>query len=38
MLAVCDARAATSWIETKEAVKMPPHRFYIWCLGTATLA
>lgn len=25
----CDAGAATSWIETNEAVKMPPHRFYI---------
>lgn len=33
----CDAGAATSWIETSEAVKMLPHRFYIWCLETAAL-
>lgn len=32
----CDAEAAMCWIETNEAVKMPPHRFYIWCLETAT--
>lgn len=33
----CETGAATSWIETNEAVKMPPHRFYIWCLETVTL-